>query len=262
MTPLLAHTDKSFWHGYLDFYAAHLPLDVKGTIVEFGVFKGHSIRWLADRFPNARIVGADILPTQPEWPTDQRITYARLDQDDVAQISGLFASLQNVELIIEDGSHIPKHQSACLKLGLPALAPGGTYVLEDIHTSHPNHALYANEFGGTQAGARAQTSLSVLLAFEHMFSTGAEMTAVRCAKLAEGSHFNAAEIESMFKSIESIKVYKRAVLPHSCWRCGSSDFDYHAFKCVCGAALMDAADSMTIVIKKRQDAASAACTAA
>ena len=251
MTPLLANSDKSFWHGYLEFYAMHLPPDVKGTIVEFGVFKGHSIRWLAERFPEARIIGADILPTQPEWPTQRRITYAQLDQDDSAQIAKLLASLENIELIIEDGSHIPKHQSACLKLGLSALAPGGTYVLEDIHTSHPSHALYIDEFGTTQAGTRAQTSLSVLLAFDHLLRMGNDMADVTRDRLAEGSHFNAAEIRSLFDAIQSIKVYKRAVLPRSCWRCGSSDFDYHAFQCSCGAALMDAADSMTIVIRKR-----------
>lgn len=251
MTPLLANSDKSFWHGYLDFYALHLPPKVEGTIIEFGVFKGHSIRWLAERFPNARIIGADILPTQPEWPTEPRISYAQLDQDDSAQIARLLDSFDNIELIIEDGSHIPKHQSACLKLGLSALASGGTYVLEDIHTSHPGHALYLDEFGATQTGARAQTSLSVLLAFEHLLRTGSQMTEATCDKLAEGSHFDVAEIRALFGAIASIKVYKRAVLPSSCWRCGSSDFDYHAFQCACGAALMDAADSMSIAIKKR-----------
>ena len=52
---LLSHSDKSFWHGYLSFYESHLPRNIEGLIVEFGVFKGNSIRWLSQKYPEAKI---------------------------------------------------------------------------------------------------------------------------------------------------------------------------------------------------------------
>lgn len=247
MSPLLATSDKSFWHAYTGFYEKHFPEEVRGSILEFGVFKGNSIRWLLAEFPDSRIYGADILPLQPEWPIDDRVTYVEMDQGDEVQISEVLKRVDRLQLIVEDGSHVPLHQSNCLKHGLSALAPGGIYVLEDIHTSHPAHSQYKDEFGDR----RGQTSLSVLLGVEHLLRQGKTPTPAQIDALAAGDHFNSDEVRQLFDQIGSIDFYKRTTLPTSCWRCGSSRFDYHAFKCECGVDLMSEADSMTIVIKKR-----------
>lgn len=249
MSPLLAASDKSFWHGFAKFYEKHFPESVDGSILEFGVFKGNSIRWLLARFPNAKIVGADILPVQPEWPIDERVTYVELDQADEGQIDSLVRSIDRVRMIIEDGSHVPRHQSNCLKHGLLALQPGGIYVLEDIHTSHPAHSQYRDEFGP----AHAQTALSVLLGIEQLKRQGNAPTEAQLNALAAGDHFSLLDVETLVEQIDQISVFKRATLPDSCWRCGSSTFDYHAFKCECGVDLMSEADSMTIVIRKSLD---------
>jgi len=78
--PIDSTSDKSFWHGYTAFYEPRLPTSINGLVLEFGVFKGNSIRWLQARYPTATIVGADILPMQPEWPVDARATYRVVDQ--------------------------------------------------------------------------------------------------------------------------------------------------------------------------------------
>ncbi|MGJ7494382.1 hypothetical protein ACSFA8_04840 [Variovorax sp. RT4R15] len=135
MSPLLATSDKSFWHGFTSFYDKHFPERVDGAIIEFGVFKGNSIRWLLTQFPDARIFGADILPTQPEWPIDPRVIYVELDQGRDEQVAALVNGVDRLQLIIEDGSHIPRHQSNCLKHGLSALQPGGMYVRGDPDNS-------------------------------------------------------------------------------------------------------------------------------
>ncbi|EJL67881.1 hypothetical protein PMI12_05501 [Variovorax sp. CF313] len=247
MDPRLEQTDKSFWHGFTNFYDTHLPHRIEGKILEFGVFKGNSIRWLLAKFPDAVIHGADILPAQPEWPLDSRVTYHEVDQEEEEQVKSLLEKIgQGLRLLIEDGSHFPRHQSRCLRLGLGALEPGGTYVLEDIQTSHPAHSQYADEFGS----AVEQTSLSVLLAFEHLKRRGEALSPSRLAMLGRGSHFTASDIEKLFAQITSIDVYKRATLPSKCWKCGSSNFDYHSYRCECGVDLMNEADSMTVVIKK------------
>ena len=86
-------------------------------MVEFGVFKGNSIRWLPRRYPAARIVGADILPVQPEWPIDPRVEYALVDPLRDDEVEALLNRLPPPALIIEDGSHIPSHQWRCFRCG-------------------------------------------------------------------------------------------------------------------------------------------------
>lgn len=265
-SPLLGSSDKSFWHGYLDFYEKHLPHELTGLVVEFGVFKGHSIRWLAEKYPGVAIIGVDILPEQAEWPKLDCISYRQVDQDSEQQVAAFFAGIEAPSLIIEDGSHFPAHQSRCLRHGLTKLRPGGAYVLEDIHTSHPENELYQREFAAgrrrkpswlnrvkvVEKAVAAQTALSVLLAMEHLRHIGrTEFSAGTLDRLATGSHFSRDEILELDAQIDAVHVYKRATLPQSCWRCGSSDFDYNAYRCSCGAGLMGAADSMTIVITKK-----------
>jgi hypothetical protein len=59
-------SDKIFWHGYIPFYETFFEGRAFERIAEFGVYKGRSIRWLLQRFPDASIHGADILPIQAE----------------------------------------------------------------------------------------------------------------------------------------------------------------------------------------------------
>ena len=261
--PIDSTSDKSFWHGYTSFYEPRLPASISGLVLEFGVFKGNSIRWLLARYPQATIVGADILPTQPEWPADARVSYRDVDQGSEEAVARLLAELPAPQLLIEDGSHQPSHQSRCLRLGLRALAPGGTYILEDIHTSHPAHAQFQEEFKadglaaawrrsrGARHSPAAQTSLSVLLAFEHLKRRGVgRIPAPALEALTAGNHFQAADIEAMYADIDTIEVFKRATLPDACWRCGSSNYDYLRWRCSCGTALLAEADSMTVLIRK------------
>ena len=245
---LLSTSDKSFWHGYLNFYERLLPKEINGTILEFGVFRGNSIRWLMQTFPTACILGADILATQPEWPVDPRVTYYQLDQGDEEAVRNLLTNIVDLDLIVEDGSHLPLHQSICLKHGLDVLRPGGTYVLEDIHTSHPAHELYRHEFGSE----RGQTAFSVLLGIEHLRRIEAENDDERLETLARGSHFTGDEIRNLAEQIDTVEFYRRATLPASCWNCGSSHFNYNELRCQCGVELFSEADSMTIVIRKRR----------
>ena len=247
-SPLMAASDKAFWHAYVDFYAQHFPADIDGTVVEFGVLNGNSVRWLTERFPSAALVGVDILAVQPTWPQGPRIRYAQVDQDSEAQMSAFFAGIPAPHLIIEDGSHIPRHQSRCLRLGLEKLAAGGLYVLEDIHTSHPEHSLFQSEFGKVK---EAQTSLHVLLAFDHAKRLGlAALTGAQLDRLA-GGHFSGEQLQALYALVEHLHVYKRATLPTQCWRCGSTDFDYLSWHCACGVPLMGNADSMSIVLRKK-----------
>lgn len=258
-------SDKVFWHGYMDFYESFLPKHIDDLVVEFGVLKGASIRWLLERYPEANIVGVDILPVQNEWPQGERVRYKQLDQGSEQEVIDFFEEIEAPSLIIEDGSHIPMHQSVCLKHGLNKLKPGGLYILEDIHTSHPQHSLYQTEFILNQRFLGRlkqklfrreyvqgkQTALSVLLALEQIQRRGKEqLSRQELDLLSKGSHFSEADIELMNTQIKSIHVYKRATFPSACYVCGNTVFDYHNFKCTCGVKLLETADSMSILIVK------------
>lgn len=267
----LQESDKAFWHGYLSFYEQHLPSDLTGTIVEFGVFRGASIRWLLRRFPSADIVGVDIEAQKEQWPVDSRVTYMTVDQGCPADIAKLFTEVPAPSLIIEDGSHIPSHQLSCLVQGMNALAPGGIYILEDIHTSHPRHELYEREcedaMGRWQrmwhnlkrklcpchATTFKPTSLSVLLAFHHLKYLGRDTIGLdEIASLSTGNHLSSSDICALYRRIDKIVMYRRSVLPRMCYRCKGSQFRYDSFKCECGADLFMGPDSMSALLYKER----------
>jgi len=248
LSPLIAASDKAFWHSYVDFYEQQFPPDIDGLVVEFGVLNGNSIRWLEERFPSAELFGVDILPVQPNWPQGPRIRYAQVDQGSEAQVATFFAGIGTPRLIIEDGSHLPRHQSRCLRLGLEKLASGGLYVLEDLHTSHPEHNLYQAEFASNQ---RAQTALHVLLAIDHARRLGQQAFSATQLDTLAGNHYTRWQLGNLFTQIDTLKFYKRATLPTQCYRCGSTDFDYLTWHCACGIELMGNADSISVVLQKR-----------
>jgi hypothetical protein len=246
MTEPLHESDKAFWHRYLDVYErAFATLGRVSTILEFGVFKGDSIRWLLGRFPDAQVLGCDIVAQQPSWPVSPRVGYARLDQGAVEQLRRLFAHFKvQFDLVIEDGSHEPVHQRNCLVETLPHVRPGGMYILEDIQTSHPSHALYQKLRRPTVVGP-----LHLLLALEHLRARGAGVDEATLVRLTEDSLFSRDDVEKIAARVSGIELYKRATLPLRCYACGTSNFDFAALRCACGTRLFEDADSMTAVIR-------------
>jgi hypothetical protein len=240
------HSDKSFWHRYVDFYeGAFSKLGHVSAILEFGVFKGASIRWLAERFPDARIVGCDILPQRANWPVSGRIEYAQVDQGSVEQLRALFRRLDTTfDLIIEDGSHKPVHQRNCLVESISNVRDGGMYILEDIHSSHPRHPLYRALERDALIGP-----LHFLLAIEHLKVTGLGMDESTIHQLAGDSLFTPEDVALIFRKVQTIDIYKRATLPHRCFYCGRSDFDYAKLCCRCGADLYGESDSISAILR-------------
>ncbi len=244
---LLKGSDKQFWHRYIPLYEEELGKLVRcNNVLEFGVFKGESIRWLNNKFPHAEIFAADILPIQPEWPVASNIKYYYVDQGSLETIETLFNTIdKELDLVIEDGSHLPDHQRNCLMESVKHITSGGVYILEDLHTSHPEHQFYKKN------GSNYIGSFHLLLCFEHLISTGKNLDSSTLKDISKKSLFTANEIEYLFRKISNIKIYKRATLPHRCYRCGSTDFNYHEIKCKCGIGIYSPSDSITAVITIR-----------
>jgi hypothetical protein len=219
-------------------------------VVEFGVFQGASTRWLAECFPDAQIVGADIENVQPGWPTEGRISYRRVDQADRVAVKAMLADIPGaVDLIIDDGSHVPQHQASCLAEGMARLRPGGLYVLEDICTSHPLQAGFAHF--SIAGGKRVPNALNVLMAIQHLKDTGRWCDPHISGSLSAPGFFSTQDIEGLFTLSERIEIYKRTRLPLRCHACASSDFDYVSWLCRCGEELNHPANSMTALVWKR-----------
>jgi len=101
-------------------------------ILEIGVANGNSLRMWAEYFPKAQIFGADI--DDKSYLNTDRIKTFRCDQSDRASLKRLIAQTGDVDIIIEDGSHVVAHQQLTLAMLKPHTK---MYWVEDLHTSDP-----------------------------------------------------------------------------------------------------------------------------
>lgn len=252
VTPLDNESDKFFWHGYIQFYERFF-IDINpGKILEMGVANGNSIRYLLRRFPTARIWGTDIIQRREAWPQDPRFLYEILDQSEKSRIKKFFAE-NNFDLIIEDGSHDPVHQTSCLISGIHSLNSGGIYILEDIHTSHPRSAFYVSGAPIRRLVQRFRrrprgNSLSVLLAIDHYKRLGIEVGSLISEKISKQSLFEPDDVLNLSKKIKRISLYRRAHFPDQCI-CGRREYDYSNYMCFCGNPIFSDKDSMSFVIE-------------
>jgi hypothetical protein len=246
----ITQSDKYYWHRYTEVYEAPFAqLADARLVVELGIFRGDSLAWLAERFPRADLVGVDILPLQPTWPVSPRIRYVQADQGDRRAIADVFAGLPDQpDLILEDGSHIPRHQVNCLLEGFARLSPGGLYVLEDICTSHPLTEAFSRY--SSPRGIRSPNALHVLMALQHLRDTGSMLTPALADHLSSDLFFTASEVRVLFALIATIQIHKRTKLPLRCYNCGGGTFDYLLWRCECGVDLYHPTNSMTCLIWK------------
>ena len=104
-------------------------------VLEIGIERGGSLQMWAEYFPNADVWGVDRrLPK--EGAAHRRVTMITGDQSDERFLSRLASDLGPLDLVLDDGSHQHAHQRLSLQRLWPAVAPGGIYVVEDVHTSY------------------------------------------------------------------------------------------------------------------------------
>ena len=255
-------SDKIYWHGYIPFYEKFFENRIFKNIAEFGVFQGNSIRWLLERFPDAKIYGADISPLEENWPVDSRFQFIQLDQASKEQVRN-FLSLENFDLIIEDGSHQPLHQINCLIEGLKSLNPNGIYILEDVQTSRRSHPWWNARVRFWKIKRKKQyknfidqqdlvkgNALHALLAINHYQRIKKNIDQDTIHKIAHCSALGANDIKILVDEIKEIHLYQRPHLPDFCHHCGSIDYSFSALECICGEPIFSDDDSMAFAIVK------------
>ena len=135
-----AHTGRLIdkWSHYFPIYEHHFAKFVGRPIrlLEIGVGHGGSLQlWRAYFGKQVGIWGMDINPACAEYEEDG----IYISIGDQAKDCGWFVAAGiNFDIIIDDGSHVPEHQSASFQALWPRVNPGGIYLIEDCHNGYPN----------------------------------------------------------------------------------------------------------------------------
>ena len=127
-------TDKAD-HGYCEIYEKHTNhlRDAPIRVLEIGVYYGASLRMWREYFTEAKIHGADI--DVKRCGDIDGVELHGLNVDDHVKLESLSATHGPFDIIIDDASHTMKHQQKTFNVLWPRLAPGGLYIIEDLHTS-------------------------------------------------------------------------------------------------------------------------------
>lgn len=135
-------TDKHYEHNYLRLIYDDLFLPIREkvkTFVEVGVNHGGSILMWRDYFKNSKVLGLDNnLPFCEKNLGDKnldRIELINVDQSNPEMLESFSNQYNEIDVILDDGSHRMYDQQITLAKLFKTLKSGGIYVLEDLHTS-------------------------------------------------------------------------------------------------------------------------------
>ena len=128
------------WSLYLDVYDRVLARH-RGTaraLVEVGVQNGGSLELWARYFPTAEaLVGCDIDPRCGELTfADPRIAIVVGNVNTRAALQAILARASAFDVFIDDGSHTSRDIIGTFCNYFRYVAPGGTYLIEDLHCSY------------------------------------------------------------------------------------------------------------------------------
>jgi hypothetical protein len=137
----LKQTDERIvtkWRHYFAIYERELHrfLSKPITFLEIGIFYGGSIPMWKKYLPEgSKLVFVDINPDCKQYEIDG--THVRIgSQADPAFLTGLAEEFGPFDVILDDGSHICKHQIISYETLWPHLRNRGLYMVEDCHSSY------------------------------------------------------------------------------------------------------------------------------
>lgn len=137
---LKCHTDKAYLHNFCNFYEQNLNKNVT-KLYEIGVLDGASLQMWSEYYPNAQITGFDI-EDKSMLKLNSNVTVKYLDQGNITQLKDLANNSDNIDIIVDDGSHFIDHQIMTFEILFNSLKTNGQYIIEDLHTSTVLHNGY------------------------------------------------------------------------------------------------------------------------
>lgn len=132
-------------HNYCVKYEKWLPFNRLEPIkvLEIGVLNGESIETWREYYPNAEIVGIDIMPDSKKYEDISRKIFVEIgSQDDPEFLKRVALEHGPFDLIVDDGSHINQHVITSFIHLIDSVKQEGVYVIEDCGTA------YWEEWGG------------------------------------------------------------------------------------------------------------------
>ncbi len=130
-------TDKFGKHNYTQVYSELFPehaRDLVKKVLEIGTAEGAGLYMLREYFYNATIFGAEFDQHRVDLMKEtNRIQVYQCDQSSSRDLKFVIHHTGgDLDLVIDDGSHIPQHQLfTCLEL-MPLLSNQVVYVIEDV----------------------------------------------------------------------------------------------------------------------------------
>jgi len=124
---------------HYEHHLAHLKNE-KFTLIEIGIGGysrekqgGASLRMWKAYFPHAQVIGLDI--EDKAFVNEDRIAAYRGSQTDASLLQRLAFGADNLQVVIDDGSHQNEHVITTFGILFPLLPVGGHYVIEDTQTA-------------------------------------------------------------------------------------------------------------------------------
>jgi ubiquinone/menaquinone biosynthesis C-methylase UbiE len=190
-------TDKHYEHNYFGLVYSELFTPISKEInkfVEIGIGEGGSITLWRDYFSNATIYGLDINTNIP-LKDNTRIELKQLNQSDTNQLEQFCLEHpdNDIDVILDDGSHKMHDQQITFAKFFKLLKPGGIYVIEDLHTSL--EVVMPEKFWCAWGDPNKTITLNMLNAF---IDTGK----------IESDYLTEEEKEYLNNNIQSIKIYQ------------------------------------------------------
>jgi predicted O-methyltransferase YrrM len=118
------------------------------NIVDIGIFKGGSVALYALLFEPKKLVAIEYMSDRMK-PLDDFIcsrgleqsvkSYYGVDQSDTPSVSKIMKSEfsgQDIDLVVDDASHLYPQTRESFQTLFPALRPGGVYIIEDWGWAH------------------------------------------------------------------------------------------------------------------------------
>lgn len=126
------------WRNYLAKYDYHLSRyrNTPVRILELGVYRGGSLHlWRTYFGPQAVIFGIDIDKSCEQY--DGIAGQVRIgSQDDAGFLRSIVGEMGGLNVVIDDGSHVARHQRESFRILFPLMDQDGIYICEDTHTAY------------------------------------------------------------------------------------------------------------------------------
>lgn len=137
----------------------HKPI----KFAELGVFRGASVRAWRAYFPEAKIYGYDCDVPNLQYIASMNMPNVFLDTMDAGSSASIHEKLKQAtqdgvlfDVILDDASHDPGHQSEVIRTAFDYLNPGGLLIIEDIFRDRPTKP-YEEAFAQVQDRVRFHT---------------------------------------------------------------------------------------------------------